>query len=389
MVLPKILVVDDQLINIRLLERKLSRNNMEVLSATNGPEAIQSALDASPDVILLDIMMPGMSGIEVCRRLKEEKRTRDIPVIFVTAQTSKEGKIEGLDVGAADYLIKPIDLDETVARVRTQIRIVQEHRENLRLTRELEQTRKQSSIMHLTEGIAHNLNNLLGVMVGYTSLLKRNKDNPDKIVQNSERLDAAIKRMTRIVHQLTVMGHFKSLQTQQFPLKRLIEGSVHRFQRMANTKTEVVVTNPLDEEFTIITNRELFEGSMERLLVNAYESYGDKDAAPKPDVSVNIELTIETHTDSERDWLLLQILDHGKGLDPNIREGAFEAFVTSSSVIGRGMGLTIVRHSIQCLGGNIELLDRAEGGCVAQVRLPLDLQVETVPESAPVSHSHA
>ena len=163
---PKILVVDDQLLNIRLLERKLERSEMVVISSTNGPEGLRLAEAEQPDVILLDIIMPGMNGIEVCRKLKANEATRDIPVIFITANTSKEEKIEGLDVGAADYLVKPLELDETLARVRTQLRIIQEHENNLRLTRELEQSRRQSALMHLTEGNAHNMNNLLGVMVG-------------------------------------------------------------------------------------------------------------------------------------------------------------------------------------------------------------------------------
>lgn len=370
---PKILVVDDQLINIRLLERKLSRNGMEVLTSTNGPEAIQSAIENSPDVILLDIMMPGMSGIEVCRRLKENEVTREIPIIFVTAQTSKEGKIEGLDVGAADYLIKPIDLDETIARVRTQIRIVQEHRENLRLTRQLEQSRKQASIMHLTEGIAHNLNNLLGVMIGYTSLLRRQKDNPDKILQSSERLEVAIKRMTGIVHQLTVIGHFKSLQTQDYRLDAILKNAISRFQRVSLTEQAVALEGTIGAEFSFITNRELLEGALERVLQNAYESYADADGAPRSG-----EIVLEAHTvrDQGRDWLHIAIKDRGKGVDAEIREGAFEPFVTSSSVIGRGMGLTIARHSISCLRGKIDLHDREGGGTSVDIHLPLDLEQE-------------
>lgn len=368
---PKILVVDDQLINIRLLERKLSRSGMQVISATNGPDAIRMTSEENPDVVLLDIMMPGMSGIDVCRHLKEQAQTREIPIIFITAQTSKEGKIEGLDVGAADYLIKPIDLDETIARVRTQLRIVQEHRENLRLTRELEQSRRQASIMHLTEGIAHNLNNLLGVMVGYTSLLRRNKDEPEKILQNSDRLEAAIKRMTRIVHQLTVIGHFKSLQRQLLPLHRILEGAIFRFQRVSGTSLAVAVENPLAADFVLNTNKELLEGALERVLQNAYESYGDKDATEMtgtPEIGLWLQLAEQGGTQV----LKIHILDRGRGVAPELRDSIFEPFVTSSSVIGRGMGLTIARHSVHCLGGTIAVHDRAEGGTRVEIVLPID-----------------
>ena len=120
----KILVVDDQPVNVQLLRRKLEREGMEVLSTNRGTEALQISLEQMPDLILLDVMMPDMNGFEVCHRLKQSVATRSIPVIFITARTSKESKLEGLNVGAVDYITKPIDLDETVARVQTQLRFV-------------------------------------------------------------------------------------------------------------------------------------------------------------------------------------------------------------------------------------------------------------------------
>jgi two-component system sensor histidine kinase/response regulator len=114
----RILVVDDQPINVQLLKRKLERGGLEVSTANNGLEALEQVKAHKPDLILLDLMMPDMDGIEVCQRLQASSDTRSIPVIFVTARTTKESKLEGLAVGAVDYITKPIDLDETVARVR-------------------------------------------------------------------------------------------------------------------------------------------------------------------------------------------------------------------------------------------------------------------------------
>lgn len=369
---PKILVVDDQLLNIRLLERKLEMNDMEVLSCTNGPEALRMAREYQPDIILLDIMMAGMNGIEVCRQLKKDESTREIPVIFITALTSKEEKIEGLEVGAADYVTKPLELDETLARVRTQMRIVEEHRDNIRLTQELEQSRRQAALMHLTEGIAHNMNNLLGVMVGYVALLQRNTDNPDKIVANCERLDAAIKRMTRIVHQLTVIGHFKSLQKEPVEIGKVLKGAVARFHRIANTNAAVDVQSDFPDAFVFQTNRELMEVCLERLLQNAYESYatGDKDLI-NPQAG-EIRLEVKRDESGQQPRLHIRVLDRGKGINADIRDSVFEAFVSSSSVVGRGMGLTIARHSVSCLGGSISLEDRKDGGTAAIVTLPLE-----------------
>jgi DNA-binding response OmpR family regulator len=373
---PKILVIDDQLLNIRLLEHKLVRNEMEVISSTNGTEGIRLAQEEQPDVILLDIMMPGLSGIEVCKILKEDEKTREIPVIFITARTSKEDKLEGFDVGAADYLIKPFELDETLARIKTQLRIIQEHQDNLRLTRELEQSRRQSSLMHLTEGIAHNLNNLLGVMVGYISLMKRSLEDPEKINKNCDRMDSAIKRMTRIVQQLTVIGQFKSLKKEAVPVSKILKGAVSRFHRTANTDCPVEIENSTGEGFEFPTNREILEVCLERLLQNAFESYEEMEGR-KPEDPRLITLTIDVDEPEANGNVIFKVLDQGKGIDPGIKDSIFEPFVTASSVIGRGMGLTIARHSASCLGGTIEVDDREGGGTEAVVTLPIGSEPES------------
>ncbi|MEX0324369.1 MAG: response regulator [Puniceicoccaceae bacterium] len=372
---PKILVIDDQLLNIRLLERKLVMDNMEVLSSTNGPDGIQMARETLPDVILLDIVMPGMDGIEVCRQLKADAELKEIPVIFITARNGKEDKLEGFDVGAADFLVKPIELDEALARIRTQLRIIEEHDANLRLTRQLEQSRRQSSIMHLTEGIAHNLNNLLGVTVGYTSLMKRNSDKPDKVLSNCDRMEAAIKRMTRIVQQLTVIGQFKSLKKEKVDFSKIVTGATGRFQRSSATSHSIQHDFSLPESFAFATNRELLEVCLERLFQNAHDSYQSEDL-DEPDTSGEIVLTARIGNKSGEKCLILKVQDRGKGIDPDIKDSIFEPFVTSSSVIGRGMGLTFARHSVKCMGGLLTVHDREGGGIEAVVTLPLNPETE-------------
>ncbi|HEX2852818.1 MAG TPA: response regulator, partial [Opitutaceae bacterium] len=100
MATPCILVVDDQPINVQLLKRKLEREGIRVMTATNGAEALAATAKEKPDLILLDVMMPDMDGIEVCQRLQAQEDTRSIPIIFITARTNKESKLEGLGVGA-------------------------------------------------------------------------------------------------------------------------------------------------------------------------------------------------------------------------------------------------------------------------------------------------
>ncbi len=116
-----ILIVDDEPVNLKLLGAHLKRGGYDVLEASGGQAALDKAAATLPDLILLDIMMPGMDGLETCRRLKADAATRDIPVIFLSALSDSEVKTKGLEVGGVDYISKPFDSRELLARVRTHL----------------------------------------------------------------------------------------------------------------------------------------------------------------------------------------------------------------------------------------------------------------------------
>ena len=120
-----VLVVDDQQANAHLLERHLVREGFSVTTTTDGQTAIDTVHDARPDVVLLDVVMPGLSGFEVCRRLKRDPTTRLTPVVLVTALNERAHRIEGINVGADDFLSKPVDPLELKARVRSLARLKQ------------------------------------------------------------------------------------------------------------------------------------------------------------------------------------------------------------------------------------------------------------------------
>ena len=119
----RILVVDDIRTNIKVLEAKLTSDYYEVIAASNGPEALDAAVSQKPDLILLDVMMPGMDGFEVCRRLKANPDTAHVPVIMVTALGDPEDRVQGLSAGADDFLTKPVDDTSMFARVRSLLRV--------------------------------------------------------------------------------------------------------------------------------------------------------------------------------------------------------------------------------------------------------------------------
>jgi two-component system, sensor histidine kinase and response regulator len=361
-----ILVVDDQPINVQLLKRKLERADMTVMTAFSGREALDVVAVTKPDLILLDVMMPDMDGIEVCQRLQSDPETKTIPVIFITARTSKEGKIEGLGVGAVDYITKPIDLDETLARVQTQLRSAQMHRELIELQRRLGESRRAATLGAVTQGIAHNLNNLLGVVIGYVDLIKAYNEKPELVLKNAQQLENAVNRIVAIIKQFTNLVAKNKPELERVPLPGLLESAVRRYQNESRIEQPVTTVNAAGD-IVLETNAELFEDSLAKLLINAWESYGDA-----PDEQRTIALSTEIAEKDDGRHLLVHVDDSGRGLDAEIRDHAFEPFISSKHTVGVGMGLTVARHAMRSVGGEVSLAPREGKGTRATLRFPLD-----------------
>ncbi|MDQ5977793.1 MAG: two-component system, sensor histidine kinase and response regulator, partial [Verrucomicrobiota bacterium] len=335
MATPKILVVDDQPINVQLLKRKLEREGMTVIAAYSGQEALTVTTAEKPDLILLDVMMPDMDGLEVCQRLQADIETKSIPIIFITARTSKEGKIEGLGVGAVDYITKPIDLDETLARVQTQLRFVQINRELVDLQRRLGDSRRAATIGAVTQGIAHNLNNLLGVVIGYVDLIKAYHDKPELVKKNSQHLEDAVNRIVAIIKQLTTLVVRNRPPLIRASLARMIDSGIRRYQIEYKIDQPVTVQNGAGEVL-IETNVELLEEVIAKLVMNAWESYGEGAPAEQRSVTIRTEVVEKPQ---EGRFALIHIEDRGRGIDAEIRDHAFEPFTSTKHTVGVGMGL--------------------------------------------------
>ena len=363
----RILVVDDQAINVQLLKRKLERGGLQVSTANNGLEALEQVKLHKPDLILLDLMMPDMDGIEVCQRLQASSDTRSIPVIFVTARTTKESKLEGLAVGAVDYITKPIDLDETVARVLTQLRFATINRENLELQRRLEESRRAATIGAVAQGIAHNLNNLLGVVIGYLDLIKSGFDKPANVKKNAQNVDDAIQRIVAIVRQLSTLVVKNRPELTRVALPRLLDGGIRRFHSDFKLSAGVVVENTV-ADLEIDTNIETFEEVLSKILINAWEAYPEGTEPDKRPITIHTRVIDRPRGEK---MLELRVDDSGAGINEEIRDRMFEPFVSSKRTVGVGMGLTVARHSLRSLVGEVTLSSRPGGGASAVLLHPV------------------
>jgi two-component system sensor histidine kinase/response regulator len=371
MAAPKILVVDDQPINVQLLKRKLEREGLAVIAAYTGLEAIDLVHREKPDLILLDVMMPDMDGIEVCQRLQAQEDTRSIPIIFITARSTKESKLEGLGVGAVDYITKPIDLDETLARVQTQLRFVAINRQLVDLTRRLEEARRAATIGAITQGIAHNLNNLLGVVIGYLDLVQVYYDKPEQVKKNTKHVEDAVQRIVSIIKQLSSLVVKIRPPLAKTSLLRLLESGIARFHGDYKLINPVTIDNPLGE-LAIDANIEVFDEILSKILMNAWEAYDNQPTDPRP-IAVSTRIVEKP---DEGKFVEICVEDQGHGIDPEIRDRMFEPFISSKHTVGVGMGLTVARHALRTLGGEVTMADRPGGGTICILMHPFEKRIK-------------
>lgn len=197
MITETILIVDDLPENIKIAGNILRSNNYKVIFALNAAEAEERLNNVDIDLILLDVMMPGMDGFEFCRQIKKNPRTRDIPVIFLSALSDTDNIVKAFEVGGMDFVMKPFKVQELLARVKTHLEIVS-HRKTII---ELEQ---KNTIAAMIVTANHEINQPLTVLKGNLEMLKINlKDHelPPKAAKNIEKIQKCSELIEAILHK--------------------------------------------------------------------------------------------------------------------------------------------------------------------------------------------
>ncbi len=196
----KVLIVDDDASYAEILKRVIAKNNYEVRITYDGTEGFEQTLEWKPDVILVDWMMPVMSGIELVKKIKEHPELKFCYVIMLTARVETEDKITGLESGADDFIAKPVDFAELLARIRVGFRI-------RKLQSEIAELQHESALLEMARTLGHEINNPLNVIYLALELVNRSLKEGDieKVKENLNRVYQASERIKNIVNKLTTL----------------------------------------------------------------------------------------------------------------------------------------------------------------------------------------
>lgn len=192
----RILVVDDNPDVREITEIALRRAGYAVRCAADGQSGLEALEDFQPDLVLVDIMMPGMNGLEMCRRMRELPAHRDRSVIVLSARTDTKDRIAGLELGADDYLVKPVTTEELVARVRRKLARSAAHREEIRRQR-------QEAIGQLAVAVCHEINNPLFALLGEIQLGLADESLPPEVHERLRCMEELALRMSRVLGKVS------------------------------------------------------------------------------------------------------------------------------------------------------------------------------------------
>ena len=362
----KILIVDDVISNVLLLKILLTNEKFQVCTANNGTTCIEQAKKEHPDLILLDVMMPDISGFDTAVILKKDEETKDIPIIFLTALNTPADLVHGFKVGASDFLTKPFNKEELVMRVTQQISLVAAKRIIEKQNAELRATLNNRDKMYSV--IAHDLRSpmasirmVLNLVVASTSpelvgpelyelLDKANKESEDV----HDLLDNLLKWTKSQTGRLNVV-------IQDLDLNDIIPGVVDIFEMIAETKHIKLKLQMAEGPLVVTADNDMLKTIVRNFLSNAIKF--------SPENS-----SIDIIMSKDADFAKVSVRDHGVGIAANRLGSIFhkgETTYGTSGEEGSGLGLQLCQDFAQKIGGDCTVESVEGEGSTFSVTIPL------------------
>ncbi|MBD2200727.1 MULTISPECIES: hybrid sensor histidine kinase/response regulator [Calothrix] len=422
-----ILVVDDNPNNLKVLAEAILGCGWKALMATDGESAIEQTEYAHPDLILLDVMMPGIDGFETCRRLKANPHTQNTPVIFMTALADATDKVKGLEIGAVDYITKPFQQEEVIARLKLHLKISHltrtlEHRvqertaqltksvQDLQQTQlQLVQSEKMSTLGQLVAGIGHEINNPVGFISGNCSHIEQYMNDLLRLINlYQEKLPDPDPDIDDLVEEIDL-----DYLTEDLPkLLASMNQGINRLKEMSlslrtfarsdiSSKIDYQIHEGIDSTLMLLQHRlkgngdrsaikvvkqynELppiacYPGQLNQVFMNiianaidAFEECNDNQHALQTTTKPQT-ITVTTSVDAQAETVTISIQDNGPGMVPEVLARIFEpSFTTKPVGKGTGLGLAISHQIIVSKhNGQINCLSHPGQGTSFIITLPI------------------
>jgi signal transduction histidine kinase len=366
----RVLVVDDIPKNLQVVGSMLRSEGYEVMGATSGADALESVREQVPDLILLDLMMPEMDGLEVCRRFKADPDVRSIPIVFLTASNEMEHLVRGFQAGAVDYITKPFNAPELLARVRTHLEL-RHARERLK-----EMNDEKNEFMGIA---AHDLRNPLSAIRGYAEMVVEDGEAlaagkvsdltgcGQALQASGRRISETAARMAEMVQNLLDANRIErgEMQLNLAPtdlgpaLKQVVE--TQRPHAAAKQQTIHLQAEPAPA--VVHADASVTVQVLENLLSNAV-----KYSPPGKDIFVRLK----KHAQGVR----VEVQDQGPGLSAEDQKRLFGKFARLSAKptggeLSTGLGLSIVKKMVEAMNGKVWCESELGKGATFVVQLPL------------------
>lgn len=390
---PKVLVVDDVDANLTAMEALLENLDCELVLAQSGNEALKQLLKHEFAVLLLDVQMPDMDGYEVAHHARKDPKTKDVPIVFLTATTHTETNVlKGYGAGAVDYLFKPIDATILRGKIRVFLdlyrsraalkaandalsvrnrELSQAHEELKETQAQLVHSAKMASIGALVAGVAHEVNNPLAYVISHIATVKRSLEQavPEsvKLPPENERqrtrafdrlqeVEAGLARIQALVIKLRTFARRDEGEPEATSIKECVDAVLTMLRYRLSASIVLSLDLRADDEVVAVPG--LLNQALMNLVTNALDAIDGEG-----------ELTISSWEDA--DCVIIAVEDTGSGIPQDILERVMEPFFTTKPVgLGTGLGLSITYAIAQRHGGELRLLPRPDRGTTAQLRLP-------------------